>query len=452
MSTSDSIKSLEALHPAHPHYDHSRPHVVIIGGGFAGLEFAKGLMHEKVDVTMVDKHNYHTFQPLLYQVATGGLEPDSIAYPLRKVFRKAKNVYVRWANVKHIDIETQTLSTSLCEIHYDYLVIATGSTSRFFNFENIQDKMLTLKSVPDALNLRSYILQNFEKATAEQNPEYFQELINIAVVGGGPTGLELAGALGEMKQQILPLDYPEVDLTKMRIVLFQAGNDLLAGMSDLASEKSLKYIKELGVEVRLNDRVSEYDGDVLKTEGGFQMRTDTLIWTAGVKATFPDGLPEASINKGRISVDRFNKVVGVDNVYAIGDVAEMATEDTPHGHPMVAPVAQQQGKHLAKNLVNIMAGKETKPFTYNDKGSMATIGRNRAVVDLPNYSFSGFFAWLTWMFVHVALLAGFRNKIAALFDWIVNYFTFDSPMRLIIRPFREEGVGTDTSLKETLKR
>ncbi len=430
----------------------SRPHIVVVGGGFAGLEFAKGLKHKEVDVTIVDKHNYHTFQPLLYQVATGGLEPDSIAYPLRKVFRKAKNVFVRWATVEHINTETQVLTTDLCDIHYDYLVLATGSTGRYFNFEGIKDKMLTLKTVPDALNLRSYILQNFEKAIAEQNPAYFEELINIAIVGGGPTGLELAGALGEMKQHILPLDYPEIDLNKMKIVLFQSGEALLAGMSELASKKALKYLKELGVEVRLNDRVVDYDGDVLKTQGGYEMRTDTLIWTAGVKATFPNGLPEAAIDCGRVRVNQFSNVLGTNNIYAIGDVAEMASEDFPRGHPMMAPVAQQQGQLLAKNLLRSQAGKEMQPFVYNDKGTMATVGRNRAVVDLPKYSFSGFWAWITWMLVHVALLVGFRNKIAALFDWVVNYFTYDSPMRLIIRPFREEGVGTSSSVKEELRR
>jgi len=430
----------------------TRPHIVVIGGGFAGLEFAKGLKNKDVDVTIVDRNNYHTFQPLLYQVATGGLEPDSIAYPLRKVFRKAKNIYVRWATVEQIDTTSQVLKTDLCDIHYDQLVIATGSTGRYFNFEGIKDKMLTLKTVPDALNLRSYILQNFEKAIAETSPEYLEELMNIAIVGGGPTGLELAGSIGEMKQHILPLDYPELDVTKMKIVLFQSGDALLAGMSDLASKKSLKYLKELGVEVRLNDRVVDYDGDVLKTEGGYEMRTDTMIWTAGVKANFPNGLPEVAVSGGRIKVDAYSKVLDTDNVYAIGDVAEMATEDNPHGHPMLAPVAQQQGQLLAKNLLRQQASKEQQPFNYKDKGTMATIGRNRAVVDLPRYSFSGFWAWVTWMLVHVMLLVGFRNKLAALSDWIINYFTFDSPMRLIIRPFREEGVGTNSSVKEELRR
>lgn len=430
----------------------TRPHIVVIGGGFAGLEFAKGLKNKDVDVTIVDKHNYHTFQPLLYQVATGGLEPDSIAYPLRKVFRKAKNVFVRWATVEHIDTDAQILKTDLSDIHYDYLVVATGSAANYFNFEGIKDKMLTLKTVPDALNLRSYILQNFEKATAEHNPEYLKELINIAIAGGGPTGLELAGAIGEMKQQILPLDYPEVDLSKMKIVLFQAEKELLAGMSALASKKALQYVQELGVEVRLNDRVVAYDGDVLKTKDGYEMRTDTLIWTAGVKPSFPKGLPEAAVDGGRVRVDRFSKVLDTENVYAIGDVAEMASEDHPRGYPMLAPVAQQQGQLLAKNLLRNLAGKEKQPFTYKDKGTMATIGRNRAVVDLPFYSFSGFWAWITWMLVHVLLLVGYRNKLATLGGWVVNYFTYDSPMRLIIRPFREEGVGTSSSVKEELRR
>jgi len=440
------------------------PHVVVIGGGFAGLELAKGLRNESVDVTVVDRHNYHTFQPLLYQVATGGLEADSIAYPLRKVFRKAKNVYIRWADVERIDTAGKRLVTTLHDIHYDYLVIATGSTGNFYNFEPVSDQLLTLKTVPDALNLRSYILQNFEKAVAESNPEYFSELINIALVGGGATGLELAGAIGEMKKYILPLDYPEIDVSRMRIVLFQSGDQLLKGMSDHATAKALDFIQELGVEVRLGERVVEYDGDKLRTDSGFELQTDTVIWTAGVKANIPDGLPEEATATGRIAVNIHNQVVGLRHVFAIGDVAEMVTEEHPRGHPMLAPVAQQQGQLLAKNILRAVEARgvgglvadgreaELRPFSYQDKGTMATVGRNRAVVDLPNFKFAGFFAWITWMLVHVMLLVGFRNKLAAMIDWTINYLTYDSPMRLIIRPFRPEGVGTSSSVRESYRR
>ena len=422
-----------------------RPHVVIVGGGFAGLELTKRLRKLDAYVTLVDQHNYHTFQPLLYQVGTGGLEADSIAYPLRKVFRRDDNVHIRLAEVREIDTAERVLRTTLHDIRYDYLVVATGSTTNYFNFEPIKDKLLTLKTVPDALNIRSYVLQNFEKAVAERNPEYFKELTNIAIVGGGATGLELAGALGEMRRYILPLDYPELDLDAMRIVLFQSGDRLLNGMSEYASEKALEYITGLGIEVRLNDRVTEYDGDVLRTKNGFEMRTDTMVWTAGVKANIPAGLPAEATETGRIRVDVYNRVAGCERVFAIGDVCEMATEENPRGHPMLAPVAQQQGQHLAKNLKRLLRGGELQKFEYFDKGTMATIGRNRAVVDLPFYSFAGFFAWLTWMLVHVVLLVGFRNKLAALTDWTINYFTFDSPMRLIIRTFRPEGVGTSMS-------
>ncbi len=426
------------------------PHIVVVGGGFGGLELTKALGKLDARVTLVDQHNYHTFQPLLYQVATGGLEADSIAYPLRKVFRKGTNVAVRLAEVKSIDTERQLLHTTLHDIHYDYLVLATGSTTNYYNFEPIKDKLITLKTVPDALNLRSYVLQNFEKAVAERNPEYFEELTNIAIVGGGPTGMELAGALGEMRRYILPLDYPELDLKTMRIVLFQSGPQLLDGMSDYASKKALEYITDLGVEVRLDDRVTEYDGDTLRTKAGFEMRTDTMIWTAGVKANLPEGLPAETIASGRVRVDVYNKAVGVDNVFAIGDVAEMVTAELERGHPMLAPVAQQQGERLAKNFKALFDGSPLKAFEYNDKGTMATIGRNRAVVDLPHYSFAGFFAWLTWMLVHVLLLVGFRNKFAALSDWTLNYLTYDSPMRLIIRTFRPDGVGTNTSVRDSL--
>ena len=425
----------------------ARPHIVIVGGGFAGLELTKRLRKLDAHVTLVDQHNYHTFQPLLYQVGTGGLEADSIAYPLRKVFRKDTNVHIRLACVERIDTANRVLHTTLHDIHYDYLVVATGSTTNYFNFEPIKDKLLTLKTVPDALNIRSYVLQNFEKAVAERNPEYFKELTNIAIVGGGATGLELAGALGEMRKYILPLDYPELDLDAMRIVLFQSGDKLLKGMSEHASQKALEYITELGIEVRLDDRVTEYDGDVLRTKNGFEMRTDTMVWTAGVMANYPDGLPEEATATGRVRVDEYNRVVGTERVFAVGDVCEMVTEEFPRGHPMLAPVAQQQGQLLAKNLRALLAGRELKKFEYFDKGTMATIGRNRAVVDLPFYSFAGFFAWLTWMLVHVILLVGFRNKLAALFDWTINYFTFDSPMRLIIRTFRPEGVGTSASVR-----
>ncbi len=417
----------------------TNPRVVIIGGGFGGLQMAKSLHKKPFEVTVVDRHNYHTFQPLLYQVATGGLEADSIAYPLRKVFRNMDNVHVRWAEVDHIDTGAKVLRTTLDDIPYDKLVIATGSTERYFNFD--KNLLLTMKTVPDALNLRSYILQNFEKAVTEADPGYREELINIALVGGGPTGLELSGALGEMKKYILPLDYPELDLSRMNIVLFQAGDRLLPTMSEYASRKALDYLRELGVEVRLDDRVVSYDGDLLTTETGYSLRTDSVIWTAGVKANFPDGLPEEATKTGRIAVNVFNEVIGVPDVYAVGDVCEMTTPDVPQGYPMLAPVAIQQGQQLAANLVRERVSEPRKPFSYWDKGTMATVGRNRAVVDINKIHYAGFIAWISWMVVHVVLLVGFRNKFAAVFDWTINYFTFDTPMRLIVRPFRPKGVG-----------
>jgi NADH dehydrogenase len=411
------------------------PRVVIIGGGFAGLATAKKLIRDKFQVVLLDRNNYHTFQPLLYQVATGGLEPDSIAYPIRKIFQGSSKLHFRLAEVETILPTQKMLQTSIGAITYDYLVIASGSQTNFFNFADQEKHLRSLKNVPDALNLRSFILQNFEEATTTADHKEQDALINIAIVGGGPTGVELAGALGEMKKHVFPKDYPDFDTSRMRIVLLEAMPRLLGGMDEKAGQRALSDLHKIGVEVRLNAKVSFYDGKVLKTEDGFELSTETLIWSAGVKGQFPAGVPKELVVPGnRLQVDAFNRVIGMENVFAIGDVAGMILPDLPRGYPMLAPVAIQQGEQLAVNLIQSAKGKAWQPFHYFDKGTMATIGRNKAVVNVKGIMFGGVIAWLAWMFIHIMYLVGFRNKIATLWGWVYNYFTYDRALRLIIRP------------------
>lgn len=413
----------------------NRKRVVVIGAGFGGITIAKAFKNKNVDVRLIDQNNYHNFQPLMYQIATGGLEPDSIAYPVRRIFRGYKNVTFRMANVVSVNPVTKELETSIGTINYDYLVIATGSQNNFFNFEPIKEELLTLKSIPDALNLRSYIFQNLEKALAKKDKEPLDEILNIAIVGGGPAGLELAGALAEMKKHVLPKDFPDLDISKMSINLYEASPNLLNAMSKEASAKSLTYLTNLGVNVHLNSRVSSYKDNKLEIDDK-NFYTDTVIWTAGVKAAPIDGLPNDSIIRGnRIAVDKYNQVLQTDSIFAIGDVAAHISDEEPNGLPMLAPVAQQQGTHLAKNIINLCDNKPLQPFKYKNKGVMATIGRKKAVVDLPKWKFQGTFAWLVWMFIHIMSLVGFKNKISAFMGWMTNYFTYDRPLGLIIRPF-----------------
>ncbi len=416
--------------------DTHQKRLVIIGGGFAGIKLAKKLNKKDIQVVIIDKHNYHTFQPLLYQVATAGLEPDSIAYPLRKLFQKSKNCFFRMAEVSKILPEENLILTNIGKLSYDYLAIATGSTTNFFNFENIKSELMSMKSIPESLDLRSLILQNFENALLTNDEETIKELMNIVIVGGGPTGVELAGAIAEMKNYVLPNDYPELDLSKMEIHLFEAAPRVLAAMSEEASAKSYDYLKKLGVNVHLNSRLNNFNNNTIVLPDDSKIRTETLIWTAGVKGAIIDGLPETALAGNRLKVNSFSQVEGFENIFSIGDVAGMITEETPRGYPMVAPVAMQQGELLAKNIINLMQQKELEAFKYNDKGSMATIGRNRAVVDLPFYKFQGIFAWFVWMFIHILSLVGFRNKAAVFMNWVYNYFTYNRALRLIIRPFR----------------
>ncbi len=417
----------------------NRKQIIIIGAGFGGLYLAKALMKKQVDVLLIDRNNYHNFQPLMYQVATGGLEPYSIAYPVRRIFRKCRNVTFRMAKVKSVNIEKKRVKTSIGFLNYDYLVIATGSQNNFYDFEPIKKMLFPLKSIPDALNMRSFIFQNLEKSLTKLHNESVEEVLNIAIVGGGPAGIELAGALAEMKRHVIPKDFPDLDISKLSINLYQSSNKLLNTMSEEASKKSLEYLQKLGINVKLNSRVVNYDGDQLTLKDGTTFPTDTVIWTAGVKGAPIVGLPENSIIGGnRIAVNEYNLVLGVDSIFAIGDVASHITEDNSRGLPMLAPVAKQQGKLLAKNLINLITNKPVEPFTYKNRGTMATIGRKKAVVDLPNWKFQGFFAWIVWMFVHIISLVGFRNRIVAFMDWMRNYFTYDRPLGLIIRPYKRK--------------
>jgi len=421
----------------------NRPTIVIIGAGFAGISMAKSFKNKPVNVLLIDRNNYHNFQPLLYQIATGGLEPDSIAYPVRRIFRGYKNISVRMADVIRIAAEDREIITSVGNFNYDYLILATGSTTNYFNFDEVKDSLLTLKSIPDALNMRSSIFQNLEKALVSQEHGEVDKILSVAVVGGGPAGIELAGALAEMKRFVIPKDFPDLDLTKMEVNLYEASPKLLGAMSEIASAKALTYLKGLGVNVFLNTRVASYDGSYLNVENQDAFKTDTVVWTAGVKGAPVDGLPREAIVAGnRIAVDAYNKVMKTERIFAIGDVAACITEESPKGLPMLAPVAQQQGKLLSKNILRFIKGQEMTPFVYRNKGVMATIGRKKAVVDLPKWKFQGTFAWLVWMFIHIMSLVGFRNKFVALYDWMSNYFTYDKPLGLIIRPYKKKGKPT----------
>ena len=425
----------------------SFPRIVIIGGGFAGISLAKKLRNKKVQVVLLDKHNYHNFQPLMYQVATGGLEPDSIAYPIRKIVQEYKDFYFRLAEVREIDAKNNTIYADIGELKFDYLVIATGSKTNYFGNKEIERNSMAMKTIPQSLNIRSLILENFEQALLTNDIDERHSLMNFVLVGGGPTGVELAGALAEMKKAILPKDYPDLDVRKMEINLIQSGDRILNTMSENASEKAEKFLLDLGVSVWKDVRVTGYDGKTVTTNSDLSFDSATVIWTAGVQGALPHGLKADSFikNVNRIKVNKYNQVEGYDNLFAIGDIAVMTSEEYPQGHPMMAQPAMQQGRLLAENVIRLLDKKELKPFVYKDKGSMATIGRNKAVVDLPNYKFSGVFAWFVWMFVHLFSLIGFKNKAVVFLNWVYNYIRFDREARLIMRPYKKRNQVSFTS-------
>lgn len=428
-----------------PESPHKR--VVIIGGGFAGLALAKKLRNKNLQVVLLDKHNYHNFQPLLYQVATGGLEAGSIAYPIRKVIQEYKDFYFRLTSVKEIDTKNQKVLAEIGDLHYDYLVIATGSKTNYFSNKEIERNVMAMKTIPQSLNIRSLILENFEQAVLVKDQNERNALMNFVLVGAGPTGVELAGALAEMKKAILQKDYPDLDIAKMQINLIQGDDRVLNTMSEQSSAAAEKFLLRLGVKIWKNVRVTNYDGRTITTASGLTFETATVIWTAGVKGVPMLGIDAAALvkNTERIKVNRFSQVLGYDNLFAIGDIASMETPNYPNGHPMMAQPALQQGALLAENLVKLLANKPMKPFEYKDKGSMATVGRNLAVVDLPHYHFNGIFAWFVWMAVHLFSLIGFKNKAVVFLNWLYNYIRFDREGRLIMRPYKKKSFTAFTS-------
>ncbi|MDC7993827.1 NAD(P)/FAD-dependent oxidoreductase [Altibacter sp. HG106] len=414
------------------------PRIIVIGGGFAGIAFIKKMIKAPVQIVLFDKHNYHTFQPLLYQVSTAGLEPDSIAYPLRKIFRKHDDFHFRLATVEHIEVASKEVHTSIGNLSFDYLVIATGTRTNYFGNEAIEKNSMAMKTVPQALNIRSLMLQNIEEADQSDDAQKRKRLLNFVIAGAGPTGVELAGALSEFRKGILENDYPELEEEEMEIHLLEGGDKVLGPMSDTSSKKAQQFLENMGVHIHLNTMVNDYDGTTVTTKDGTTFETATFIWAAGVTGAPVAGIAAAHLveKQNRYKVDRYNRIEGLEDIFALGDIALMETEAFPKGHPQVAQPALQQGKHLANNLQKHLKQQEMEPFTYFDKGTMATIGRNRAVVDFKKMRFGGAFAWLLWMFVHLWFLVGFRNRVVTFFNWTYNYINYDRAARLIIRPYK----------------
>lgn len=407
--------------------------IVIIGGGFAGLNLVKRLDPEKFRIMVVDRNNFHSFPPLFYQVASSGLDASNICFPLRREFRKRRNVSYHMGHVKDIDIRNRTVTTSYETLRYDRLVIAAGTTNNFFGIEGLESSVFGIKTVAQASYARDEILDRLERASICKDPEQRRRLLSFLIVGGGPAGVEIAGALGEMKRDVLPREYPELSPKDLNVTLAEGSGCLLGTMSAKASQKAFGYLTGLMVDVRLNTTVKGYSGKTVTFADGSEEYWETLIWTAGVKGEPMPGLPPDVIGHGgRIKVDRFNRVAGFeDSIYAIGDIALMTTDRYPHGHPQMAQPAIQQARNLARNM---NAGKMISEFEYHDKGSMATVGKNRAVADIRRLSFGGPPAWLIWLAVHLISLLGMRNKITVLSNWLWNYVTYSTSLRLLLRP------------------
>ncbi|MFY0626597.1 MAG: NAD(P)/FAD-dependent oxidoreductase [Reichenbachiella sp.] len=412
------------------------PRVVVIGAGFAGLQIARRLNTNKYQLVLIDRNNYHTFQPLLYQVASASLEPDSIAYPIRKTLRKKKNTFYRMASVKSINQNESVIKTDIGNLKYDKLIIATGANNNFFGNVSFEENALPMKRLTDSLDLRSKILGNFEQALNTHDLHKREELMNFVIVGAGPTGVELAGALAELKNKILPKDFPDLDFRAMSINLIEAAPRVLSSMNDQSSLKAHKYLKGMGVNIWTKTFVEKYENNTVITRGDLLIKSDTVIWAAGVKGDAPKGFHPEEIGKGnRVITDGHLRLISNDNIYILGDAGLIQSEQYPEGLPMLASVAMQEGAYLAKAL-NSPKKYEDKPFSYVDKGTMATIGKNLAVVELGKFRFQGLMAWFVWMFVHLMLLVGFRNRVVVFVNWAWNYIRFNSGLRLIVRPFK----------------
>lgn len=408
--------------------------VVVVGGGFGGLKLCSTLTkNPNFQVVLIDRNNYHQFPPLIYQIATAGLQVSSISFPFRKIFAKKKNFFFRMCDLRFVDTKTRTIQTSIGKLEYDYLVIATGTTTNYFGNQHIEDESMPMKTLNESLGLRNALLNTFERANTCSNAQERQQLLNFVIVGGGPSGVEIAGALAEMKTHVLPQDYPDLDANLMQIHLLQGGPRLLPAMSQVASDAALKYLKQMGVDVQLNSHVTDYKDNQVFIANGNVVQTRTIIWVCGIKGRRIEGLDPACYGPGnRIKVDRFNQVEGYENIFAVGDIALMQCPAYPHGHPQMAQPAIQQGKNLALNFIRKYEGKPRKAFDYRDLGSMATIGRNKAVADIAGMNLTGFFAWFLWMGVHLMSILGVKNKLSVLLDWAWSYFSYDKSNRILI--------------------
>ena len=410
--------------------------VVIVGGGLGGLRLAEDLYGSGMQVVLIDKNNFHQFPPLIYQIASAGIDPSSISFPFRQIFRKRKDFYFRMAEARMVDTEKKILQTSIGKIDYDYLVLAAGATTNFFGNKNIEEWAIPMKTVPEAMGLRNALLSNFERALTCATEEERQELLNVVIVGGGATGVEIAGALSEMKRYVIPYDYPDMDSSLMHIYLIEAGDRLLAGLSQESSQKAYDFLKSMGVDIQFGKMVTDYRDHKVVMKDGTEIPTRTFLWVSGIRANAMPGIDESHLGRGfRFKVDEYNRIPGVEDVFAIGDQC-LQTSDAayPNGHPQVAQVAIQQAKNLAKNLKRIDKGADSSELTafhYNNLGSMATIGRNKAVVEIGKFRSQGFFAWVLWLVVHLRSILGVKNKVMVLLNWLWKYVSYNDSIRMI---------------------
>lgn len=413
----------------------NKKRIVIVGGGFGGLKLARKLKNDKFQIVLLDKNNYHLFQPLLYQVATAGIEPSAISFPFRKIFKRRKSFHIRICEALNVIPEQNILETSIGSISYDYLVVSTGCRTNYFGNDEIAEQTMALKTTAEALFNRNQVLESFEKAQNTDNLQEREKLMTFVIVGGGATGIELSGALAEMRRFILPQDYPDLDIDRMHIVLIDAAPRLLSAFSQQSSDEVKNYLEKKGVDVLLNLSVLNYKDSALMLSDNSSILSSNIFWVAGVKANSLPGLPpEAYGPSNRLKVDVYNKVIGLSNIFAIGDTALMITEKYPKGHPQVVQPAIQQAANLIHNLNHIENGTSLTPFVYHNKGSMATIGRNNAIVELKKFRFSGFPAWAVWLFIHLMSIVGVKNRLFIFIDWMWSYFTYDPSLRLIIKP------------------